>query len=86
MTVEPGRERLLRRPVSASTPETLMDSMVLWLLTWSIMAGPQGREGWKQVWEAIITCFPDATAETKAIVVCSHDDRGYSRSLCDAPS
>jgi len=32
-------------------------------------AGPQGREGWKQVWRAIVTCFPDATAETKAIVV-----------------
>lgn len=32
-------------------------------------AGPQGREGWKQVWEAIVTCFPDATAETKTIIV-----------------
>jgi hypothetical protein len=32
-------------------------------------AGPQGREGWKQVWEAIVTCFPDATAETKAVIV-----------------
>jgi predicted ester cyclase len=32
-------------------------------------AGPQGREGWKQVWGAIVTCFPDAIAETKAIIV-----------------
>jgi predicted ester cyclase len=32
-------------------------------------ADPQGREGWKQVWKAIVTCFPDATAGTKAIVV-----------------
>lgn len=32
-------------------------------------AGPQGLEGWKQVWRAIYTCFPDAVAETHSILI-----------------
>ena len=32
-------------------------------------AGPQGLEGWKQVWRSIIACFPDALAETHAVIV-----------------
>ena len=32
-------------------------------------AGPQGLQGWKQVWQAILTCFPDARAETHAVLV-----------------
>jgi len=32
-------------------------------------AGPQGREGWKLVWQSIVTCFPDAVADTHAILI-----------------
>jgi lactoylglutathione lyase len=32
-------------------------------------AGPQGREGWKQVWRSIFACFPDAVTETHAVLV-----------------
>jgi lactoylglutathione lyase len=32
-------------------------------------AGPQGLEGWKQVWRMILACFPDARAETHAVLV-----------------
>ncbi|MGN6474415.1 MAG: ester cyclase [Mycobacteriales bacterium] len=32
-------------------------------------AGPQGLAGWKQVWQAIYTCFPDAVAETHQILI-----------------
>jgi predicted ester cyclase len=35
--------------------------------------GPQGREGWKQIWRAIIASFPDAVAETRMVIV--EDDR-----------
>ena len=35
----------------------------------NLAAGPQGREGWKAVWGAIVSCFPDVVAETKAIIV-----------------
>ena len=31
--------------------------------------GPQGREGWKQIWRVIIASFPDAAAETRAVIV-----------------
>lgn len=32
-------------------------------------AGPQGREGWKQVWRSIYTCFPDAVSETHSVLI-----------------
>jgi lactoylglutathione lyase len=32
-------------------------------------AGPQGREGWKQTWRSIFTCFPDAITETHSVLV-----------------
>lgn len=32
-------------------------------------AGPQGLEGWKQTWQAILSCFPDAQAETRVVLV-----------------
>jgi lactoylglutathione lyase len=32
-------------------------------------AGPQGREGWKAIWRAVVTCFPDVVSQTRAIIV-----------------
>ena len=31
----------------------------------NVAAGPQGCEGWKAVWRAIVTCFSDVRSETK---------------------